>query len=140
MTNVREESRILKEQLQKSSALSKKLHADVTSLTCGLERQLRAVPTKQPQMLAATQHTLACIDDILKSVENLGGNIRESQRRQEKKFSRLQNGGSTVASLPRKHLEKNYPDPKVVPAFHDKDGLVARQETFDSLHDNVITT
>ena len=66
-----------------------------------------------------------------------GGKENRRARREREKWARLQRGESAAASAAARMLAESgrtLPEPRVIPAVHDKPGLKPRQKTFESLH------
>jgi len=132
MSSVLEEAAAMKKRLRDASSLSKKLQGEAEVLDQGLVRQHRAAPKAEFSLdssssasnrrISARHETTACIDGILNSLTSLSAKQpSSSQRQQERKWKRLQLGGSTCKDreIKPQSLNRAYPSaPPPVPAVH----------------------
>jgi len=146
MSSVLEEAAAMKKRLRDASSLSKKLQGEADVLDQGLVRQHRAAPkakialdsssSTNNRRISARHETTACIDGILSSLTSLSANQpTSSQRQQERKWKRLQLGGSTCKGreIKPQALNRAYPSaPPPVPTVHA--GVKATQTRFNHLY------
>lgn len=137
MADVVAEAKAMKERLKQTDKLTMQLKTDVSTMENGLLRMMKAAPqSHRTHEGSSNRSTILAIDEILSRVEGIS-EPSGSKRQQERKWKRMQQGGSSTGSVkPQRPLGlMKLPEPRAaVPAVHDKEGLVATQQRFDRLH------